>query len=147
MVDGLGRPLTIRITPGQAGDNPQLLPLLGDLAVPVRNAAALTHRSHPDAVLADKAYSHRSTREALRQRRITTVIPEKSDQIAYRKAKGSEGGRPPAFDAVVYRRRNVVERCFNKMKEWRGVATRYDKLAVTFLGGVVLAAIVRCWLR
>lgn len=147
MVDGLGRPLTIRITPGQAGDNPQLLPLLGDLAVPVRNAAALTHRSHPDAVLADKAYSHRSTREALRQRRITTVIPEKSDQIAYRKAKGSKGGRPPAFDAVVYRRRNVVERCFNKMKEWRGVATRYDKLAVTFLGGVVLAAIVRCWLR
>jgi len=147
VVDGLGRPLTIRITPGQAGDNPQLLPLLDDLAVPVRDAAALTHRSHPDAVLADKAYSHRSTREALRQRRITTVIPEKSNQIAHRKAKGSKGGRPPAFDATAYRRRNVVERCFNKMKEWRGIATRYDKLAVTFLGGVVLAAIFRCWLR
>lgn len=147
VVDALGRPLAIRITPGQAGDNPQLLPLLDDIAVPVRDAAAPTHRSHPDAVLADKAYSHRSTREALRQRRIATVIPEKSDQIAHRKGKGSKGGRPPAFDAEAYRQRNVVERCFNKIKEWRGIGTRYDKLAVTYLGGVVLAAIVRCWLR
>jgi transposase len=98
-------------------------------------------------VVADKAYSHPSTRNALRQRGIRAVIPERSDQVSHRKARGSKGGRPPAFDAQTYRGRNVVERCFNKMKEWRGIATRYDKLAVTYLGGVVLAAIFRCWLR
>ena len=147
VVDAFGRPLAIRLTPGQAGDNPQLLPLLDDIAVPVRDAAAPIHRSRPDAVLADKAYSHPSTRNALRRRRITAVIPERSDQIAHRQAKGSRGGRPPSFDAAAYRRRNVAERCFNKLKEWRGIATRYDKLAITYLAGVVLAAIFRCWLR
>jgi putative transposase len=98
-------------------------------------------------VAADKAYSHPSTRTALRQRGITAVIPERSDQIERRKAKGSEGARTPAFDAEIYRQRNVVERCFNKLKEWRGIGTRYDELAVSYLGGVVLTAIVRCWLR
>ena len=117
------------------------------IAVAVRDAAAPTYRSRPDAVLGDKAYSHPSTRKALRRFGIRAVIPERRDQIAYRQAKGSAGGRPPHFDAVAYRGRNVVERCFNKLKEWRGIATRYDKLAVTYLGGVVLAAIVRCWLR
>lgn len=145
-VDGAGRPLSIRLSPGQAGDNPELLPLLDDIAVPVLDAAAPTERSHPDVVLADKAYSHPSTRKALRQRRIRACIPERSDQIEYRRSKGSAGGRPPAFDKDLYRRRNVVERAFNKIKEWRGIGTRYDKLAVTYLGGVVLAAIVRCWL-
>jgi transposase len=58
-----------------------------------------------------------------------------------------QGGRPRAFDAQTYRGRNVIERCFNKMKEWRGIATRHDRLAVTYLAEVVLAAIFRCWLR
>jgi len=51
------------------------------------------------------------------------VIPEKSDQIAHRAKKGSRGGRPPSFDAGMYRDRNVVERAFNRLKGWRGVAT------------------------
>lgn len=139
--------MAIRLTPGQAGDNPELIPLLEDIAVPVRDGAAPTDRSRPDAVLADKAYTHPSTRKALRRRGIRTCIPERSDQIAYRKKQGSAGGRPPAFDADLYRERNVVERAFNRLKEWRGIGTRYDKLAVTYLGGVVLTAIVRCWLR
>lgn len=145
-VDKAGRPLAIRLTPGQAGDNPELIPLLDDIDVPVRDGAAPTDRSRPDTVVADKAYSHPSTRMALRRRGIKACIPERSDQIEHRRRKGSTGGRPPKFDAGVYRGRNVVERAFNRMKEWRGIGTRYDKLALTYLGGVVLAAIVRCWL-
>ncbi len=91
-------------------------------------------------LLADKAYSHPSTRNRLRHRKIAHTIPQKSDQIARRKAKGSTGGRPPAFDAEVYRKRNTVERSYLRLKQWRGVATRYDKHARTFLGGVLLAA-------
>lgn len=115
----------MRLTPGQAGDNPQLLPLLNDITVAARGAGGRT-RSRPDCVIADKAYSHPSTRLALRRRGIRVVIPEKSDQISYRKAKGRAGGRPPSFDAALYRDRNVVERAFNRLKGWRGIATRYD---------------------
>ncbi|PBC51472.1 hypothetical protein CJ177_33750 [Rhodococcus sp. ACPA1] len=56
--------------------------------------------------------------------------------------RGSRGGRPPAFDAVLYRHRNTVERGFNRLKHWRGVATRYDKYAITYLGGVLLASTI-----
>lgn len=58
----------------------------------------------------------------------------------------SRGGRPVGFDSVAYRNRNVIERAFNTMKNWRGLATRYDKHAVTYRGAVVLAAIL-AWLR
>jgi putative transposase len=71
--------------------------------------------------------------------KIAHTIPERSDQIARRKAKGSTGGRPPAFDTALYGLRNTVERGFNRLKQWRGVATRY---ALTYLGGVTLAAII-----
>ena len=91
-------------------------------------------------LIADKAYSHPSTRTALRRRGIKHTIPERDDQIARRKAKGSAGGRPSSFDAAIYKQRNTVERGFNRFKQWREVATRYDKYALTFLGGVLLAA-------
>lgn len=90
-------------------------------------------------LLADKAYSHTSTRKLLRTKRIAHTIPERSGQIARRKEKGSRGGRPPVFDAVLYRHRNTVERGFNRLKHWRGVATRYDMYAIIYLGGVLLA--------
>jgi transposase len=103
-------------------------------------------RTRPDAVLADKAYSSRDNRGLLRSRGIRAVIAEPSDQAGHRRRKGSKGGRPPAFDPEAYKGRNVVERSFNTLKQWRGLATRYDKLAITYRGGVVLAAIVT-WLR
>ncbi len=93
-------------------------------------------------LLADKAYSHPSTRARLRALKIKHTIPERSDQIGRRKAKGSAGGRPPSFDPRLYRNRNTVERGFNRLKQWRGIATRYDKYALTYLGSVTLAAIV-----
>ena len=103
-------------------------------------------RTRPGAVIADKAYSSRGNRALLRRRGITAVIPEPSDQIAHRKRRGRTGGRPPGFDAEAYRGRNVIERSFNALKQWRGLATRFDKLAITYRGGIILAAILQ-WLR
>lgn len=124
------------LTPGQAGDNPQLVPLL-DTHKTSRTAGAGTFR-----LLADKAYAHPSTRRNLRQRRIPHTIPERHDQKQRRKTRGSAGGRPPAFDTGLYAHRNTVERGFGRLKQWRGIATRYDKYALTYLGGVLLAATV-----
>ena len=134
----------IALTAGQAGDSPMLKVLLADLAV--ARLAGGRPRTRPDALLGDKAYSSAGNRELLRRRRITTVIPQPEDQIAHRKRRGSAGGRPPDFDATTYKGRNVIERSFNDHKQWRGLATRYDKLATTYRGGVVLRAIA-IWLR
>ncbi|MFE2389726.1 transposase, partial [Streptomyces althioticus] len=95
----------------------------------------------PDVVLADKAYSSRAIRLHLRQRKIRAVIPQLADQAANRKRRGRLGGRPPAFDRETYKQRNTVERCINKLKQWRGLATRYDKTATIYLAGLHLAAI------
>jgi transposase len=93
-------------------------------------------------VRGDKAYSARGHRALLRSRRITAVIPEPADQIAHRKNKGRRGGRPVSYDVEDYKNRNVVERFFNRMKNWRALASRYDKKALIYRGGVVLAAII-----
>jgi transposase len=132
------------LTPGQSGDNPQLMPVLAAIAVPRRGRGR--PRSRPEHVIADKAYSHSSTRQALRRKGIRHTIPERSDQIGYRKRRGAHGGRPPLFDTEIYRRRNVVERSFNRLKQWRGVATRYDKHARNYRSGVLLAALI-LWTR
>jgi transposase len=85
-------------------------------------------------------HSHPSTRNQLRAGRIRHTIPERSDQQERRKAKGSRGGRPHNFDKERYAEPNTIERRFGRLKQWRGIATRYDKYALTFLGGVLLAA-------
>lgn len=136
--------MSIVITPGQAGDNPQLLPLLDEVSV--RRDGPGRPRQHPDRVIADKAYSHPSTRQALRQRRIAFTAPERVDQIARRQAKGTAGGRPPDFDAEIYRDRNVVERCFARLKQFRDLSTRYAKRLAYWRAELVIATIV-LWLR
>ena len=108
LVDGRGRPLVIALTPGRAGDSTMLRPLLAQLAV--KRLGPGRPRTRPGAVLGDKAYSSRGNRAMLRERKIATVIPQPSDQIAHRQRRGSAGGRPPAFDAAIYKGRNVVER-------------------------------------
>jgi len=143
-VDGRGLPVSVILTPGQDGDNPQLLPLIDQIRVP--RIGPGRPRSKPEAVLADKAYSHPSTRQALRERRIRFTSPERADQIARRKDKGARGGRPPAVDLAEYKRRNVVERCFNRLKQFRDFATRYAKRAAYFKAEITLAATI-LWLR
>jgi transposase len=68
------------------------------------------------------------------------VIPEKKDQAASRRKKGSGGGRPVSHDADLYKERNTVERLINKLKAWRGIATRYDKTPDSYLAGLHLRA-------
>jgi transposase len=72
--------------------------------------------------------------------------PERRDQIAHRRRRGSRGGRPPGFDPHLYRDRNVVERCFNRLKQFLDLATRYAKRAAYYRAEMVIAAIV-LWLR
>jgi transposase len=77
-------------------------------------------RTRPDAVLADKAHPSKAIRAELRRRRgITSVIPEPADQQGHRKRRGSRGGRPVTYDRNLYKGRNVVERAFNLLKQWR----------------------------
>src|SRR3954454_235492 len=144
IADANGLPLSLVLTAGQAGDNPQLTALLDRIRVPRIGPGRARRR--PDLLLADKGYSHPSTRRELRRRGIGHTIPERSDQKAARTAQGPAGGRPPTFRADRYRHRNVVERCFNRLKQWRGIATRYDKKATNYEGGILLAALI-LWTR
>lgn len=129
---------------GQAGDSP-VFPVLMDHLRVARHGPGRP-RSRPDRVRGDKAYSSRAIRHHLRSRGIVAVIPEPSDQRGHRKRRGARGGRPVGYDHDDYKGRNVVERGFNEIKQWRGLATRYDKLALTYRGGVVLRAIT-LWLK
>lgn len=128
----------IVVTGGQRNDGAMLEHVLGDIRVPRIGGGRA--RTRPDAVIADKAYGSGVHRRMLRARGIRAVIPEKSDHIAARKRKGRAGGRPPTFDEDAYKDRNVVDRSFALVKQWRGIATHYDKLAITYRAAAVLHA-------
>lgn len=132
------------VGPGHGGDNPQLLALLDDISV--ARVGPGRPRQRPVRALADKAYSHPPTRTALRARGISFTCPERRDQIAHRKTKGSRGGRPRGFHQPTYAGRNVVERCFNRLKQFRDLATRYTKRARYYRAEIIIADIV-LWLR
>ena len=121
-----------------------LTTVLDEIRVPRPGAGR--PRTRPEAVLADRAYATGVIRTELRRRRITAVIPEKKDALEARQRRGSRGGRPPAFDKETYKDRNVVERSFCLTKQWRGLATRYDKLAITYRAAATLLAVIT-WLR
>lgn len=78
----------------------------------------------------------------LRDRGIKAVIPEPDDQKGHRKRRGSRGGRPVGLDAADPRNRNVIERQYGRIKQWRGIATRYDKHAIVYRAAVVLNAVI-----
>ncbi|WP_078913767.1 MULTISPECIES: IS5 family transposase [unclassified Streptomyces] len=142
--EGHCRPLSLLITPGQRADCTQFEPVMDKIRVP-RTGLGRPRRT-PDSVGADKAYSNRKIRTYLRKRGIRHVIPEKKDHEAARLRRGSRGGRPPAFDKDRYKNRSTVERTIGKLKQFRAVATRYDKRGHVYLGTVTAAALL-IWLR
>ncbi|WP_416756885.1 IS5 family transposase [Streptomyces sp. FW42] len=142
--DGKGRPLALLVTPGQRHDSVCARILLERIRVP--RSGFGRPRCRPDQVIADKAYSSCGFRAYLRRRGIAHTIPEKADQRRHRLRRGSRGGRPPGFDRETYRRRNLVERCFNRLKGFRGIATRYDKTATSYEAAVSLASLL-LWAR
>jgi transposase len=101
------KPLAVIVTAGQRGDSPQFIPVLEKIRLPRPHGGR--PRTRPDRVLADKACGSRASRAWLRARKIACTIPEKADQIANRKKKGSSGGRRPAFDPEKYKQRHAVE--------------------------------------
>src|SRR4051794_18531951 len=142
--DGKGRPLGLVLTGGNAADTSFFTTVLDTISV--RDGRPGRPRTRPDRVLADKAYTAAANRRYLSDRGIKITIPEGADQKAGRARRGPAGGRPRSFDAEAYKGRNVVERCFNKLKQWRGIATRFDKTARSYLAGLTLAAAL-IWTR
>ncbi len=114
--DADGRPVKLMLTPGQAGDAPVAASLLEDLA--------------PGATLiADRAYDTNAIRELAAERDAWANIPPRKIR------KGSF-----AFSGWVYRQRNLVERFFNRVNQFRGLATRYDRKPENFLAGLHLVS-------
>lgn len=138
------RPVARLTSPGQHGDSPRFIPLMD--AVRIQRRGLGRPRSRPGRAMADKAYSSAGNRAYLRQHRIKAVIPVKEDQKAHRRNRGRSGGRPPVFDDGWYKKRNTVERCFSKLKQFRAVATRYDKRERIYQGTIDVASI-SIWLR
>ena len=125
------------LTGGNVNDCTMFTAVIDALEFPRRGPGR--PRKRPSRVLADKGYSSRAIRTYLRGRGIAATIPERSDQKANRARRSSRGGRPPAFDTQAYRRRNIVERCFAQLKQYRAIATRYDKTALSYQAMIDLA--------
>lgn len=121
-VDEKGRLRRVELTAGQRGDSPVALALVGALP--------------PTAVcIADAAYDSDGLRLFLCRRGTLPVIPNNPTRK-----------RKHPFDRHAYRRRNLIERAFCRLKDFRRVATRYDKLARNYRAAVLIAAIILFWL-
>ncbi|WP_461009679.1 IS5 family transposase [Streptomyces capparidis] len=137
--DASGHVLAVVVTGGQRGDAPRFTEVVERIRV--ARVGGGHPRTRPAHVIADRAYSSRKIRAYLRRRQIPHTIPEKRDQAGHRLRRGSAGGRPPGFDPERYKRRHKIECRIGRLKQARGVATRYDKLAVRYEATVHLALI------
>lgn len=137
------RPLSFPPTPCPAADSPRFTAVLAGIRVriPVGHP-----RTRPGAVAADNAYSSRANRVCLRRRGIRAGLPEKADQVADRTERGSRGGHPIRHDEALYTERDTAECCINQIKEWRGLAFRFDTTADSYLAGLHLRGAI-LWMR
>jgi transposase len=121
LADALGRPLRFALTAGQAHD--------------ILTAPALLEGMQGGAVIADKAYDTNDLRQRIADAGMRAVIPSKrSRKLAI------------PHDATLYKARNRIERCFNKLKHFRRFATRFDRRDIHFLAFIHLAAAM-LWMR
>lgn len=127
------------VTAGQRADAPVFGQVMDRIRIP--RVGGGHPRTRPGHVLADRAYSSRAIRAYLRRRHIPHTVPEKGDQAGHRLRRGSAGGRPPGFDRDLYKRRHKVECRIGLLKQARGIATRYEKLAVRYEATIQLALI------
>lgn len=141
--DGHGRPLSVVLTGGNVNDCTMFGQVLAGIRF--RRPGPGRPATTPSRVIADKGYSTQAIRAELRRRHISATIPQRRDQRANRRRRGKSGGRPPAFDPLAYKRRNIVERCFNRLKQYRAIATRFDKTAISYQGMIDLATLL-IWL-
>jgi len=131
--EGCGKPVTFHLTGGERHDSVALAVLLD--AGAVRRKRGGRPRLRPRRVAGDKAFAGRPPRQHLRSRRIGAVIPAKVNER-----------RRPGFDREAYRARNRVERLFNRLKQFRRIATRYEKRAANYLAMLHIGAIL-IWLN
>ena len=122
MADDRGQPVAFALTPGNVADITMALPLLQAVVLPKR-------------LIADKAYDAQSLRDWLKKRRIVATIPSTATRTV-----------PYPLSRKTYRRRNRIERLFGHLKNWRRVATRYDRLACNYLAAVALTACLVAWI-
>ncbi len=132
--DGNGVPLDVTLTPGQTHESTQVETVMEQVVI---ERASGRIRRRPRRLAADRAYDVQRIRHFLRARGITPVIPPK------RRTGKRKRGRPVSYDRVQYRRRSTIEQCVGWLKECRAIATRYEKLALNYLGLVKLAFIER----
>jgi transposase len=121
----------------------QLAAVPDAIAVPRRGPGC--PRKRPSRLRVDRAYGARKSRKLIQRRGIRCICPERQDAKARRLKRGSRGGGPPSFNPDAYKGRNVVERAINRLKDFRAVATRYDKRGHNYLAAVTVASIV-IWL-
>ena len=117
VTDAQGQPVRFALTGGQAADAPQAIPLLSGIET--------------EAVIADKGYESNKVLGFIRGQGAEAVIPPKSNR-----------NEPWEYDRELYRTRNLIERAFNKLKQWRRLATRYDRKSLYFLAALHLVAAI-----
>jgi transposase len=124
--------MVVVLTGGERHEQPVLPQLMERGAV--KRAGRGRPRVRPDRVAGDKGYSSLAIRRYLKGRRIRAIIPTKAGEAP-----------DPTFDREAYRERNIVERLINRLKQWRRIATRYEKRARNYLAMITIAAIM-LWL-
>jgi transposase len=122
LTDAAGRPCVLLISPGNTSD--------------MMMAPALIDAAHGrfDRLIADRGYDSNAIRDAIARQGAEAVIPSTRSRKA-----------PIPYNRDIYRARNLVERLWCRLKDWRRIATRYDKLAANYMAGVLLAASITFW--